>query len=183
MECFLVAGLTQWLCTRDIQIHDNRILPTSYDHRLTRHVWAGIDFLMGYVRRNVDEISSIGLIAELQPITPPHACTTSDDIDHCFQFSMMVGTSFGVRLDHYCTCPQLTCPSTRMRDSCGPCHSRRLSCICVQLPHVPDPYTVLFPVHRLSTSARLRSQSSLPAAFRILARTNSKSANRRAVLL
>ena len=96
---------------------------------LTRHVWAGIDFLMGYVRRNVDQISRVGLIAELQPITPSHACTTSDDIDHCFQFSMMVGASFGVRLDHYSTCPQLTCPSTRMRDSCGPCHSRSLRCI------------------------------------------------------
>lgn len=91
MECFLVTGLTQRLWTRDIQIHDNRILPASYDHRLTWHVWAGIDFLMGYVRRNVDEISRVGLIAELQAVTPSHACTTSDDIDHCFQFSMMVG--------------------------------------------------------------------------------------------
>jgi len=129
MECFLIAGLTQRLWTRDIQIHHNRILPASYDYCLTRHVWAGIDFLVGYERRNVDEISRVGLIAELQPITPSHACTTSDDIDHCFQFSMMVGASFGVRLDHYSTCPQLTCPSTRMRDSCGPCHSRSLRCI------------------------------------------------------
>ena len=129
MECSLVAGLTQRLWTRDIQIHDNWILPASHDHRLTWHVWAGIDFLMGYVGRNVDEISRVGLIAELQPITPPHAGTTSDDIDHCFQFSMMVGASFGVRLDHYSTGPQLTCPSARMRDSCGPCHSRSLRCI------------------------------------------------------
>jgi hypothetical protein len=65
MEGFLAAALTYRLGTLDIQIHDNRILPASDYHGLTRHIRASVDFLMRDVGRNVNEISGTGLVTEL----------------------------------------------------------------------------------------------------------------------
>lgn len=64
MKWFLVAALTYRLRTLDIEIHDYRMLAASDYHGLAWHILAGIDFLMGDVRGNINEISSIGLLAE-----------------------------------------------------------------------------------------------------------------------
>lgn len=59
MEWPLVVSLTQRFGTLDIQIHDNRLLGASDNHGLTRHIWAGINFLVWDVRRNINEISGL----------------------------------------------------------------------------------------------------------------------------
>ena len=61
----LVALLTQRLGTFDIQIDDNGILSAPDDHGFTRDVWAGVDFLMRDVRRNINEIAGFGFVAKL----------------------------------------------------------------------------------------------------------------------
>ena len=99
VEWFLVAARTHRLWTLDIQIHDNRILPASDHHRLTRYIYPGIDFLMRDVGRNINEIARAGFVAELQPITPAHAGPTADDVYNSFQFAMMVRAGLGVRLN------------------------------------------------------------------------------------
>jgi hypothetical protein len=65
VEWTLVVTLTQRFGTLDIQVHDNRLLAASDNHGLTRHIWAGVDFLMWDVRRNINEISGFGFVAEL----------------------------------------------------------------------------------------------------------------------
>ncbi|HXY49287.1 MAG TPA: hypothetical protein VEI01_07540 [Terriglobales bacterium] len=59
------AALIWRLGTLDVQIHDHGILSASDYHCFTRHIWAGIDFLMRDVGWNVNEIPGVGLIAEL----------------------------------------------------------------------------------------------------------------------
>src|SRR5215472_10611884 len=49
----------------DVEIHDDWVLPASDDHCFTRHIRAGVNFLMRDVRRNINEISRRCLIAEL----------------------------------------------------------------------------------------------------------------------
>src|SRR5450755_2946907 len=147
MEWFLAAALTYGLGTLDIQIHHKRILPASHDHSLTRHIWAGVDFLMRDVGWNVNEISRTGLITELQPVAPAHSRMTADDVNHRLQFAMVVGAGFGVRLNHNGTGPQLTGPGTRMSDGGCPRHSRGLGRVGVQFSRMHDLYAVLFPVH------------------------------------
>jgi len=61
----LAFALVSRLGTLDVEIHDHRILPASDYHRFTRHIWAGVNFLMRDVGRNVNEVPGIGLIAEL----------------------------------------------------------------------------------------------------------------------
>jgi hypothetical protein len=147
MEWFLAAALTCRLGTLDIQIHDNRILPAPDDHGLTGYIWAGVDFLVRDVRRNVDEISGTGLIAKLQVIAPTHARTSSDNVENRLQLAMVVGARLGVGPNDYGTGPQLTCPGTRMSNGSGPCHSRSLGRVRVQLARVHDLYAMFFPVH------------------------------------
>lgn len=146
VEWFLGAVLADGLGTFDIQIHYNRLLPASHDHGLTWHIRAGIDFLVRDVGRNVDEISGVGLIAELQPIAPAHTRTTSDNVNHRLQLAMMVGASFGVWLNDDGTGPQLACPGTRLSNGGGPRHSWSLGRVRVQLSRVHDLYAMFFPV-------------------------------------
>ena len=61
----LTVDLTCRLGTLDIEIYDDRVLATSDYHGFTRNIWAGIDFLMRNVGRNIYEISSVRLVAEL----------------------------------------------------------------------------------------------------------------------
>ncbi len=63
---------------------------------------------------------------------------------------MMVGTSFGVRLNDYGTGPQLTGPGVRVRNGGGSCHSSGLGRVGVQFPRVNNLYAVFFPVQSLS---------------------------------
>ena len=51
--------------TLDIEIYDDRVLATSDHHCFTRNIWAGIDFLMRDVGRNIYEISSVRLVRKL----------------------------------------------------------------------------------------------------------------------
>ena len=154
VEWFLVAVRTHRLWTLDIQIHDNRILPASDHHGLTRYIYPGIDFLMRDVGRNINEIARAGFVAELQPIAPAHPGPTSDDVYNSLQFAMMVRTGLGVRLNHYGTGPQLTCPGTRMSNGGGPCHSRSLGRVHVQFPRMHDLHTIVFPVQMFVPKVR-----------------------------
>jgi hypothetical protein len=65
VEWFLASALIHRLRTLDVQIHNHGILPASDYHCFTRHIWAGVDFLMRDVGRNVNEISGVCLIAKL----------------------------------------------------------------------------------------------------------------------
>lgn len=65
MEWLLALAMICRLRTLDVQIHDDGILPASDYHCLTWHIRVGVDFLMWDVRRNVNEIARVRLIAEL----------------------------------------------------------------------------------------------------------------------
>ena len=102
----LLAGAFLYrLRTLDVQIDDDWILSAPDNHGFTRHIGAGVDLLMRDVWRNVDKVSRICLIAELQMIAPPHPGTASHNVDHRLQLAMMMRTSLGVRLDHDGTSP------------------------------------------------------------------------------
>ena len=152
VEWSLAFALICRLGTLDVEIHDHRILPASDYHRFTRHIWAGVNFLMRDVGRNINEISRCRLIAELQTVTPSHSGTTSHDVDHGLQFTMMVRGSFSVRLNNYGTSPQFAGPGTRVRNGGCPCHSRALGCVGVQIPSAHNFHAVLFPVQIFTRS-------------------------------
>lgn len=149
VEWFLAFALAYGFRAFDVEVYYYRILPASDNYGLARHVGTGIDFLMRNVGGNVNEVSGVCLIAKLQVIAPAHAGTTSNDIDDGLQFAVVVGSGFGVRLNHYGAGPQFTGPCACLRDGGGSRHSWRLGCIGVKFPSPHNFYTMLFPVQLL----------------------------------
>jgi hypothetical protein len=67
---------------RYIEIDYHWFLPTTYENALERLIRIGIDFLVWYVRRHIDEITRTGFSNELEIRAPTHASATADHIDH-----------------------------------------------------------------------------------------------------
>src|SRR5215469_1621647 len=91
----------------DIEIDDHRLLPAAHHHGLYRLIAASVDFLVGHVRRYVDEIARSGLIDILEMLSPSKPCSALHDVQHGLQFAVMVRTRFGVGLHYDRACPEL----------------------------------------------------------------------------
>lgn len=91
--------------TLDIQIHDYGILPASDYDGFTGHIQASVNLLMRHIGWNVNEVARSGLITKLQVIAPAHAGTATHDVEDCLEFSMVMGSGLGVRVNDYCACP------------------------------------------------------------------------------
>jgi len=78
------------LRTLEIQINHDRILTTPYHNRFTGLVGAGVDLLMRYIRRNIDEVAWSRFAAEFQMIPPSHPSPASNDVENGFQFAVVV---------------------------------------------------------------------------------------------
>lgn len=107
---------------------------------------------MRNVGRNVNEIPGVSFIAELQALSSTHACATSDDVDYCLELAMMVGTSFGLRLNDYSTGPELTGADAGVRDRGGSRHSGCLRRVGIQFIRADNLYAMGFPVQCLYVS-------------------------------
>jgi hypothetical protein len=66
-------------------------------------------------------------------VSPSHTSPAANDVKDCLQFAMMVGTSFGVRLDYYRSGPELVRRCSGMGDCGGPGHTRSLGRIGIQV--------------------------------------------------
>ena len=82
-----------------IQIDHYRILSAADNDGFTRLIRTCIDFLMRHIGRNVNEIAGSGFIAELETLSPAHSGSSPHDIEHGFQFAMMMRPGFCVRLN------------------------------------------------------------------------------------
>jgi hypothetical protein len=90
---------------RDIQIDDDGLLSTANDYCLYRLVFAGVQFLMRNVGRNVDEVSGAGFIDELEIVSPAKAGAAAHDIDDSFELSVMMWAGLGVGMHDHGSCP------------------------------------------------------------------------------
>src|SRR5271170_3271858 len=108
-----------WFRSAQIQIDNNWILPVSHNHGLACLVRAGIDLLMWHVRWNVDKIARPGFVAEFQLIAPSHPNPALYYVKDRLQFSMMMRSCPGIRLNQHSAGPQLACSSFCMRNRGG----------------------------------------------------------------
>ena len=137
------------LRTLDIQIYDDRLLAAADHHRFHRLIRTSIHLLVRDERRNVDEIARSGFLDEFEVIAPAEACTPTHDVQHCFEFAMMVRSRAGGRLHRDRSCPQLIGAGACMRDRSGSAHARSLRSIRIQIPCSDDPDAVIFPVRHV----------------------------------
>ena len=61
------------LWTLDVEIDYDGILTASCDHSFTGFVGEGVDLLVRYVGRNINEVARASFTAEFQVISPSHA--------------------------------------------------------------------------------------------------------------
>ena len=155
------------LGTRNIQIHHNRLLPASHQHRLHRHIRARIQLLMRHVRRYLNEIPRPSFIHKLQLLAPAQPRAPPHDVNHGLKFSMMMRPSLRARMNRHRPSPKLLRPHSRMRNSLSPCHPARLRRVRVQLPAANNPHAVILPV-RLIVHRPVPSRASSVAAHSIL---------------
>ena len=78
------------LRTLDIEINHDRILTAPYHNGFTALVGVGIDLLMRYIGRNIDEVARSRFAAEFQMISPSHPSPASNDVEDGFQFAVVV---------------------------------------------------------------------------------------------
>src|SRR5215207_1719206 len=109
-----------------IEVNNDGLLIITYHDAGQRFVTARINLLMGNERRHIDEVARPSFGYEFEVLSPPHPRTATDYVDHALQFSVVMGTGFGVRVDLDGTRPQLVCASRGLRNGCRPRHARRL---------------------------------------------------------
>ena len=122
-----------------IEIHHDRFLAAAHDHGFDRLIGSRVQFLMGQVRRNVNEISRPGFIDELEVFAPAETPAALDDVEHGFELSVMMRSRFGAGLNNDCAGPQFLRANARIRNGFGASHSGSLRRICIQLAATNDP--------------------------------------------
>src|SRR5215831_8829647 len=130
----------------DIQIHDHRFLTASHEDTTKDLVLAGIDLLMGYERRDIDEVSRPGFRNEFEPLPPAHTRPAAYHINHTFQLSVVVRASFRVGFDDDCARPQFTGAGSRMRNRSRSRHAWCLRSIQIKLAARNHFHSVISPM-------------------------------------
>lgn len=92
---------------KDIEVHDNRFLSTSYKNAFERRVGVCVDFLVRHIGRDVDEISRPGFGGEFETIAPSHACFAFHNVDNAFEFPVMMRGGFRVWMNSDGSGPEL----------------------------------------------------------------------------
>ena len=112
-----------------IEVNNDGLLIITHHDAGQRFVSARINLLMGNKRRYIDEVSRPSFGYVFEALSPPHPRMTTDYVDHALQFSVVMRTSFGVRVDRDGARSQLACACRGLRDGCRTCHTRCLGCI------------------------------------------------------
>lgn len=82
----------------DIEIDHYRFLAAPNDNRFHGFVGSGIEFLVRYVRWNVDKIAGAGFVDEFEMIAPAETGASANHVNDGFQFTVVVRTGLGVRM-------------------------------------------------------------------------------------
>lgn len=127
------------------QIDRNRLVVTPDQYTLQRLIFISIDLLMRHIRRHKDEIAWPSFSSEFQLLAPTHASLALDDVDHGFQVAMMMGASFGVRMDVHRAGPDFLSAGAGEVDGGGAVHAWRLRCVAVERVCRNDSDAFVFP--------------------------------------
>jgi hypothetical protein len=150
----------------DIEIDHNRFPIAADKDTFENLLAAGIDLLMWHERRDIYEVAGSCFGGELQLLSPAHAGTTFDYVDHALKGPMMMCSRFGIGMYVDCTGPQLLGSDTRKVDGSLAVHARCLSSVGIQGLAWNDPYTIMLPpivlchISHFSLASASRSTSS-----------------------
>ena len=105
-----------------------------------------VDFLVGDVRRYVDEVAGFRFRDVFEGVSPSHSSLPADDVDDAFEVAVVMRPGLRIRMDGDGTCPQFIGAGHRVIDRCRPVHPGCLRCVGVHLGGFNDSNTVVLPV-------------------------------------
>ena len=140
------SRLCGWLGADDVQVDHDGFLTASHQDRFHWFVALGVDFLMGNVGRNVNEVAGTGFGDKFKPVAPTEAGTSPDDIKDGLQLSMVVRSGLGLRLHDHGSRPNLRGSGASVSDCRRPRHARSLRGIGIEFVRTYDADTMLLPV-------------------------------------
>jgi hypothetical protein len=149
---------------RNVEIHHDGFLSAAHHDSFDRLISPRIHLLVRHVWRDVNKIARPGFFREFQMVSPPEESMPSHDVEHRFDFPVVVSAGAGCGLDHDGSRPELVGASASVRDRRRARHAGRLGSIAVELTGAHNPYTACFPVHRFPVprTTALRPVRSFP---------------------
>jgi hypothetical protein len=146
VEAFAGVGWGGRLGAFDREIDYYGVLAAADDYRFHGLVRGSVDFLMGDPGRNKDEVPGAGFGGKLKTIAPPKPRPAANDIQHGFEFTMMMGACFGVGVHDYSSGPELPRSGGSLRDRGGTGHTGRLGRVRIEFGSANNADPVFPPV-------------------------------------
>src|SRR5262249_51483436 len=124
--------------------HD-RFVVAAHHHAFERLARAGVDFLVGYERRHIDEIAWTGFGGEFQPLAPTHARLAAHHVDDALQFAVVMCPGLGVGANVHGACPNLLGADPGIVDRSLAIHAWRLWGVGIERTTRNDAHAVVLP--------------------------------------
>jgi hypothetical protein len=107
---------------------------------------------MRHIGWDIDEVACSGFTAEFEMVSPSHASSAANDVKDCLQFARVMRSGLGIRLDYDRAGPQFARACSGVCNCGGPCYTRSLGRVGVQVACWNDSDAVVLPVHDLHDS-------------------------------
>ena len=98
------------------------------------------------IGRHVDEIAGARFFHVFEVVTPAEAGASADNVEHGFEFAVMVRTGAGVGGYHYGPGPQLISSGARVGDGGSARHASRLRSVGIEFARTHNTDSVFFPI-------------------------------------
>src|ERR1700733_8430946 len=133
-------------------------LPAARQNTVKLQVLAGIDLLVRYIGRHVNEITGPGLGDEFEPISPAQACDAAHNIDHALQVAVMMRAGLGPGIDGHRAGPELRRARAIGRHRRATLHAKGLRGIGIEFARRDDPHALEPPLADWIAHGDLRSR-------------------------
>lgn len=130
----------------DVEVDDDGFLAAADDDSFNGFVGAGVEFLVGDVGWDVDEIAGAGFVDEFEVVSPAEAGAAAYDVNDGFEFAVMVGAGFGVGMNGDRAGPEFSGADFGVGDGFGAGHAGSLEGVGIELAVADDAEAVEFPV-------------------------------------
>src|SRR5262245_47052331 len=161
-------NLVRFLHRLDVEVDHDRFVVAAHHHAFERLARAGVDFLVGYERRHIDEIARTSFGGEFQPLAPTHARLAAHHVDDALELAVVMCPGLGVGANVHGACPNLLGADAGIVDRSLAIHARRLRGVGIKRMPRNDAHAVVLPFGRpfavgFLTFMSLLSSASCPA--------------------
>src|SRR5262249_42159729 len=132
----------------DVEVDHDGLVIATHHYAFERLARAGVDLLVRYERRHIDEIARTGFGGELQPLAPTHARLAAHHVDDALQLAVVMCPGLGVGPNVHRACPNFLGADAGIVDRGLAIHARRLWGVGIERMARNDAHAIVFPFRR-----------------------------------